>query len=74
MENNIKQILDSEQIMSAQQFKQIRDHIGFSQEQLAFKLGYEHKSAVSHLETGRNKITVPIDYMIKSLARGKSDV
>jgi len=74
MDNDIKQILDSEYIMTASEFKAMRDYLGDSQEELAFKFGYEHKSAISHLETGRNKITVPIDYMMKGIVRGKSDV
>jgi len=74
MENTIKQIIDSEQIISAQEFKLLRNYLGKSQEELAFDLGYQHKSAISHYETGKTKPDVPLDYMMKGLVRGKSDV
>lgn len=74
MEKSIQQIIDSEELITSQEFRLLRNYLGKSQEELAFDLGYQHKSAVSHYETGKTKVDVPLDYMMKGLVRGKSDV
>ncbi len=74
MEKSIQQIIDSEELITSQEFRLLRNYLGKSQEELAFDLGYQHKSAVSHYETGKTKVDVPLDYMMKGLVRGNSDV
>ena len=36
--------------------KQLREQLGISQEELAEKVGYKEKSAISHIEKGRKDI------------------
>tara|TARA_B100001094_G_C18139061_1_gene776799 strand:+ start:876 stop:1100 length:225 start_codon:yes stop_codon:yes gene_type:complete len=74
MEKSIQQIIDSEELITSQEFRLLRNYLGKSQEELAFDLGYQHKSNISHYETGKTKVDVPLDYMMKGLVRSKSDV
>tara|TARA_R100000773_G_C4149690_1_gene72343 strand:+ start:292 stop:531 length:240 start_codon:yes stop_codon:yes gene_type:complete len=71
MKRSIQEIINSEKIISGEELKILRQHLGISQIELASRLGFLQKSTVSHYETGKNKIDVPLDYMMKGLIKEK---
>lgn len=45
--------------MTGEELKQLREELGWTQEEMAVRLGLRHRSQVHHLETGRTRITGP---------------
>lgn len=56
--------------MTPEQFKQARQSLGLTQEQMAQALGYGNKQRVSDLETGKRGITGAIERLTRAYIDG----
>ena len=64
-------IMHQDEIMNSKQFKIVRDFLELSLTDMAELLQKKNKSCVSHYENGRTSISVPLDFMMKTLAKEK---
>ena len=64
-------IMYQEELMNPEQFKIVREFLEYSLNDLAELLQRKDKSCVSHIENGRTAINVPLDFMMKTLAKEK---
>jgi len=69
MKKTITEIINSDEVLSSEEFRDIRNFLGKSQRGLADDLGFKNKTSVSNIEHGKQKVGVSITYHLKDLAK-----